>query len=110
MIRQMFMTRILDKSVIQIFTVHQGFSFNSVTTVPKVSCVQMNTVFGVRYSDGYCIIIFQVKLKPSQLSHDSSCTLPYASLVTWQALVNEAGNDPIKNYDYSFGTNKKVND
>ena len=42
------------------------------------------------------IIIFQVKLKPSQLSHDSSCTLPYASLVTWQALVNEAGNDPTK--------------
>jgi hypothetical protein len=28
------------------------------------------------------------------LSHDSCCTLPYSSLVTWNALVREAGLEP----------------
>jgi hypothetical protein len=28
------------------------------------------------------------------MNHETSCTLPYASLMTWQALVKEAGLQP----------------
>lgn len=36
----------------------------------------------------------QVKLKPPHLGHDSACTIPYAGLQTWKALVDEAGIEP----------------
>ena len=28
------------------------------------------------------------------MNHETSCTLPYASLMTWQALVKEGGLQP----------------